>query len=351
LKTAFELGSKHFLNATLNAVTSTTSRYNNDSYKNQPQTRATNLTDGTHCYAYEDGTVSGVPYAAGDVAPCNSALTSGTFADPTQNGASPVGAAAAAGAAWRVTYAGDRGFFNTVRPVFTSASISDLCRPSDRLTIEGALRFDRFDYRLADTSGDGRAFWFAAGQNEFCYNPVTGAPVLGEAVPPPLDFIETADPFIGTRCPIDSTSGKPVQTVHPDGRDGHLLLSNTYNSDEVFSAVEPRIGMTYSAGPDTVLRASYGRYAQGPLSGSLQYDAKQANLAFPLFLAFWGYGFTTPRHDSAPLLSDDFDFSYERHFKGTDTSLKITPYYRTASNQPYGAFTAFIGADLSSGFG
>lgn len=349
LKTAFELGSKHFINATFNAVTAATSRYNNDTYLNHPGSRATNLTDGTHCYAYMDGTVSGVEYAAGESAPCNSALTSGTFGDPSRAGAPAVGAAAAAGATWRVTYAGERGFLNTVQPLFTSASLSDAYRPSERLTVEGAIRFDRFDYRLADTSGDGRAFWFAAGQNEFCYNPVTGAPVLGEVVPRPLNFIETSDPFIGTTCPVDSSSGKAIQTVHPDGRDGHLLLSNSFDRDQAYTVIEPRIGLTYSAGSDTVLRASYGRYAQGPLGAYVQYDAKQSNLAFPLFQAYWPFGFTSPRHESAPLLSDDFDLSYERHFKGTDASLKITPYYRTASAQYYGVYAAFLGTGLNIG--
>jgi hypothetical protein len=349
LKTAFAFGSKHFFNATFNAVTAATTRFNNDTYMNEPDSQATNLTDGTHCYAYADGNVSGVAYAAGDVAPCNSPLTSGTFADPTRGNAKALGAAAAAGAIWQVTYAGERGFLNTVQPRFTSASVSDLYRPSERVTIEGALRFDRFDYRLADTSGDGRAFWFAAGQNEFCYNPVTGAPVLGEVVPPPLSFVESTDPFIGTKCPVDSTSGKAIQTVHPDGRNGHLLLSNSFDRDEAYTVIEPRIGMTYSVNPDTVLRASYGRYAQGPVSAYVQYDAKEANLAFPLFQAFWPYGFTTPRHESAPLLSDDFDLSYERHFRGTDASLKMTPYYRTASNQYYGVYSAFLATGLNSG--
>lgn len=335
LKTAFTLGSKHFVNASFNAVTATTNRYNDDTYNNYSGSRATNLTDGMHCFAYMDGSVSGVAYAAGDPAPCNSNLTSGTFGEPTRDGSQAVGAAAKAGATWRVTYDGQRGFLNTVQPRFASASISDLYRPNDRLTIEGALRFDRFDYRLADTSGDGRAFWFAAAQNEFCYDPTTGVPVYGAVVPPPLNFIESPYPFVGTKCPVFTGGAKPVQTVHPDGRDGHLLLSNSYDRVEAHSAIEPRIGMTYSLNPDTVLRASYGRYAQGPLGAYVQYDAKQSNLASQIFASFWGYGFTTPRHESAPLLSDDFDVSYERRFKGTDSSMKITPYYRTASNQYY----------------
>ena len=331
-KLAADVASKHLISATFNDVTATTNRYRNANFLNGPNYAATNLTDGTNCFAYQAGTVSGVDYRAGDRAPCNSALTSGTFGDPTQANAPAVGAAAAAGAAWRVTYAGQQGLLNTVRPTFTSASVSDLFRPSERLTIDAGLRFDRFAYRLADTSGNGREFWFGAARREFCYNPVTIAPVL---TPVPANLVAVATPFVGADCPVDASSGIPVQTVHPDGQNGHLLFTNVYDRNEVLTALEPRFGFTYSFNPDTVLRASYGRSAQGPPSALVQYDAKQSNLPALLWQRFWQYGFTSPRHEAEALYSNNVDVSYERHLKGTDMSLKVTPYYRTSANQLY----------------
>jgi hypothetical protein len=347
-KFAAQLSPKHLFDVTMNYVSATTNRYNNNNFLNGPDTDATNLTNGMQCYAYTGGAVSGVAYNAGDAAPCNSDLTSGTFSDPTRGSAPAIGAAGAAGASWRVTYAGYQGFWNTVQPTFTSASIEDLFRPNARLTILAGLRFDRFAYLLADTSGAGRDFWFAAARREFCYNPATNAPVL---IPqPPLSF-NLPLPFIGSNCPIDASSGVRVQTVHPDGVDGHLLFTNTYDHNLVRTVVQPHLGLTYTLNPDTVLRASYGRYAQGPQSAVVQYNAKDSNLAFPLFQAFWADGFTSPRHETEPRVSNDVDISYERHFKGTDLSLKVTPYYRTVTNEDYSPGFGTLNTGVEQNYG
>ncbi|MEO9264385.1 MAG: hypothetical protein ABI282_09835, partial [Candidatus Baltobacteraceae bacterium] len=50
-------------------------------------------------------------------------------------------------------------------------------------------------------------------------------------------------------------------------------------------------------------------------------------------IGFLPYGFTTPFHNAQAQFSNNYDLSYERHFKGTDMSLKVTPYYRYATNQ------------------
>ncbi len=54
-----------------------------------------------------------------------------------------------------------------------------------------------------------------------------------------------------------------------------------------------------------------------------------------LFQAFWQYGFTTPRHDTAVQFSNNYDASYEHRFNGTDASIKVSPYLRYATNQIY----------------
>ena len=119
-----------------------------------------------------------------------------------------------------------------------------------------------------------------------------------------------------------------MQTVHPDGQNGHLLLSNVTIRRCVQTFFMPRVGMTYTVNPDTVLRFSAGRYAQEPQAYEIQYNSAEENLANQL-IGFFPYGFTTPRHDAQPQYSNNFDFSYEHHFRGTDASMKFTPYFAT----------------------
>ena len=122
--------------------------------------------------------------------------------------------------------------------------------------------------------------------------------------------------------------------MHPDGKDGHLLLSNQYPSTYVQTYWQPRIGLTYTVNPDTVLRASAGRYAQEPQNYEVQYDSsRRGALASEIPSSFLPYGFTTPFHNAQAQFSDNYDFSYEHHFHGTDTSVKVTPYYRFATQQ------------------
>lgn len=340
---ANQLSSQHLLTFDANYVNATTNRYNNDNFNNSAFTSATNLTNGTQCIAWETGRVypGGQLYHQGQPAPCNSALTSGTFADPEPGPTVP-------GATWQVTYTGNSGFLNTVEPNFTAAALQDLWNPSDKLSIELGLREEEYEYNLASTSHDGQNFWFMAGQREFCYNPQTLAPYFIATPPasgrPPI-------PFIGFNCPVDnSIPAHPVQTVHPDGKDGHLLLSNKYPSSVADYAFTPRIGLTYTVNPDTVLRFSAGRYAQEPQTYQVQYNAKDNNLAYDLFQAFWQYGFTTPLHNAQVQYSDNYDASYERRFKGTDMSIKVTPFLRYATNQIYSISLPFgLAGGLNSG--
>ena len=130
------------------------------------------------------------------------------------------------GASWQITYTGNSGFLNNVEPNFTAVALEDLWNPSDKLNIDLGLRDEDYEYDLANTTNDGQNFWFLAGQREFCYNPVTLAPYF---IPAPPASGKPPTPFVGFNCPIDhSIPAHPVQTVHPDGKDGHLLLSNNY---------------------------------------------------------------------------------------------------------------------------
>lgn len=338
---ADQLSSQHLLTFDANYVTATTNRYNNNNFNNFLSTDATTLTNGKQCFAYYSGSYEGQHYTQGQPAPCNSPLTSGSFMNPEPG-------PAVRGANWQVTYTGNSGFVNTVEPNFTALALQDQWNPTDKLNINLGLREEEYEYNLANTSNAGQNFWFLAGQREFCYNPQTLAPYF---IPAPPASGRPPNPFIGFNCPVDnSIPAHPVQTVHPDGKNGHLLLSNSYPPSVADYAFTPQIGMTYTVNPDTVLRLSAGRYAQEPQTYQVQYNAKDNNLAYDLFQAFWQYGYTTPLHNALVQYSDNYDFSFERRFKGTDMSVKVTPYLRYATNQVYSIGLPFgLSGGLNSG--
>ena len=203
----------------------------------------------------------------------------------------------------------------------------------------------REQYLLSNTNTPGKNFWFGAAQREYCYNPTTLQPVF---VPQPPQSQSKEIPYVTFSCPVDSSSGSPVQTVHPDGQNGHLLLGNVYDPTLTNNYFLPRVGLTFTPNHDTVWRFSAGRYAQQPQAYEVQYNSQEENLANQL-IGFFPYGFTTPRHDALPQYSNNFDLSYERHFPGTDASLKLTPYYRYATNQLYGVSVYGQSPSLNTG--
>jgi hypothetical protein len=336
-----QLSSQHLLTFDTNYTTATTNRYNNNNFNNLYNTDATNLTNGTECFAWRNGSAGGETYKQGQPAPCNLPLTSGTFTDPEPGPTVP-------GANWEVTYTGNQGFLNAVEPNFTTVALQDLWTPTDKLNINIGLRNEIYEYNLTNTSNNGENFWFLAGQREFCYNPITLAPFF---IPVPPASGRPPTPFIGFNCPIDdSIPAHPVQTVHPDGKDGHLLLSNSYPPSVADYAFTPQVGLTYTVNPDTVLRLSAGVFAQEPETYQVQYASTYNNLAYQLFQAFWQYGYTTPLHNALVQYSHNYDLSYERRFKGTDMSIKVTPYYRYATNQIYDIALPFgLSGGLNSG--
>ena len=350
LSFADQMSAQNLLTVDANYTAASTNRYNNTTFNNGNgfpgigTAYATSFTNGTQCFAYYSGSYLGERYQAGQPAPCNSPLTAGTFTDPSP----AVSGSPPAGASWRVTYTGASGFLNTIAPDFYAVALEDRWSPTDRLDIDFGLRDQIYIFNLANTSNDGQNFWFLAGQNEFCYNPVTLAPYV---IPsrPAMGF--PATPFVGFNCPVDrSNAGHPVQTVHPDGKDGHLLLSNVYSPTLTDAAFTPRIGATYTINNDTVLRASAGRYVQEPETYQVQYNAKDNNLAYDIFQAFWQYGFTTPRHAPLVQYSNNYDLSLEHRIKGTDMSYKLTPYYRYATNQIYSISLPFgLSGGLNTG--
>src|SRR5579872_2799993 len=320
------------LTASVSYTTSNTLRLSNTNYLNTDNQQVSNLTNGNQCYAYTSGTAAnGVDsFNAGDLAPCNDPITQGFFGfqtesqaqNPCLSGDVPAGSPAClGGATWRLTYTGNQGAFNQITPKFTDLALIDDWRPTNRLDLNASVRYAHDEFDLSSTNTPGKNFWFAAAQREFCYDPTTLLPIL---VPQPPQSASTLSPYITFNCPNGS--------VHPDGLNGHVLLSNEYGSVYTQSYVEPRFGLTYTLNPDTVLRFSAGRYAQEPQNYEIQYNSLEENLAAEIF-GFITFGFNTPRHDAQAQFSNNYDFSIEHRFPNTDVSFKLTPYYRWATNQ------------------
>src|ERR1700674_2216022 len=206
---------------------------------------------------------------------------------------------------WFVAENGFTGGANNQKPLFTSASITDQWRPSDRLTFNFGLRYDRFAFKGSDTSGGARDFWFSAWNKEACAPPIPG-------VSPTFKTDPTA------ACPV----GQIPATLF--NQPGATIASTVW---------QPRLGGTYSLTPDTVLRFSAGKYAEAPSSAYTQYNILDQDLPGFLGPTFYKYGFTGTSHPVGPEVSYNYDVSLEHHFRNSDVSFKLTPFYRKTNGQ------------------
>ncbi len=209
---------------------------------------------------------------------------------------------------------GLQGAYNTVVQNTIAANLSDQWKPTANLTFDFGLRFH--DYRIsgADTSGGARPFWFNAYNQDFCVNANPGSTPTSKA-----------SLKVGVTAPCSAANGGG-NTYVP------TALSNApaeYN----FVEYEPRVGVTYAAGRSDVFRLSYGKYSQPAPTSFQQYNTHQQNLAAYLAGRFYKYGYTGSGHAIPPQESFNLDGSWEHGFKGSDTSLKITPFYRTTRNE------------------
>ncbi|MDQ2679518.1 MAG: TonB-dependent receptor [Candidatus Eremiobacteraeota bacterium] len=346
LQFADQLNPKNLLKLTANYTTAAVSRtYNSGSWRTATGAfqNATNLTNGDPnnpvCYNYKTGAA----------ASCLSGSTSGTYTDPT-NAATCAGlallgtpcASTPTGASYLVTVPGGRGTYNTVRPVFTSAALEDEFKPTDRLDLTLGLRYENFQYNLTNTNSPEYNFWFNVAANSYCYDPTTGQPILNKLAPgqaPPAAPVFTAP---GAICPA-TPEGPPG--LHPNGQNGAVLFTSIARNQINDSVISPRVGLTYTVNPDTVVRASYGKYASPSETASTQYldlSAKQAT-AFD-FTHFFGLGFNTPVHNVPAQVSNNYDFSLEKHLRGTDLTFRLSPFYRYTTNQ---AQTELLGPNFA----
>jgi hypothetical protein len=203
--------------------------------------------------------------------------------------------------------------YNQVTPIFWGASLTDEFRPSSKLTINGGIRLDDYQYQGADTSGtNANAFFYSAYNREMCESTTTK-----------LLSSKTGDlglPSPASACPAGYSA---VDFQNPSG-----VITQTY---PIF---EPRFGFTYSIDPSTVFRAAYGRYAEPPNSAYEQYNTLQTEVPAILYgtYGFQQYGFNTPDHPVPPATSNNYDASIEHEFPG-GLSVKISPFIRKTANQ------------------
>ena len=319
---ADQINSKNLITLTGNYVTASVMRFNNSSFGTTLKSSATNYADAAgNCYNYTTGAIAN----------CFSATTAGTFGAPTRGGAAaPAGSPAAlANAQWIVTVPGEAGTFNSVQPKFTSASITDQWKPSDRLLINAGLRYEDFLYVRPNAATPENTFWFNAGANAFCYDPATKQVVTPPAVPGVAPNFSAAT---FTTCPNSPVTGQP--TVHPNGQNGAPLFTvgNTANLDAKY--ISPRLGLTYTVNPDTVIRIAAGQQVEPANTASVQYLNKSGRSAATFNAgAFINYGYFTPSHDQQMQVGKSVDLSLEKHLKGTDISFKLTPFYRWSAHQ------------------
>ncbi|MGB8266180.1 MAG: TonB-dependent receptor [Candidatus Velthaea sp.] len=247
----------------------------------------------------------------------------------------PTGMAAANGAQWVVTENGQKAQVDNVHPFFSAASLSDQWQVNDNLVVNAGLRYEKFVYALNNSEAPARSFWFQAWNRENCYSP--GQPL-------PATF--AIDPNTGV--PIDPATGLDF-TSPPTGC---VPMVNSSPQSVSYGALQPRTGLTYKLDPNTVLRASYGRYAQQPGASYQQYNYLQQNSASALAV-FLPYGFNSPYHETAPSYSNSYDFSLEKRLKGTDLAFKVTPFYRVTQNElqsiPIGAQGVVDGLNTGTG--
>jgi hypothetical protein len=241
--------------------------------------------------------------------------------------------AARGGATWDSLWNGNvTGALNDVRPRFFNASISDQWRPNDRFLLNASLRYDDFTYELPDSNSEATQFYASQLANYSCVlasnNQLFTTPLAaGQAPPAPTQYINgDCNAGVTALAPAAPHTG----WVHPNGKtqDGVAAPNFTAASPSSYTLNywEPRVSATYTFNPDTVVRASAGRFTQPPISASVQYlSASGDNRS--VWSSTIPLGFYSPFHPLPGISSAQYDMSLEKHLHGTDMSFKLTPFY------------------------
>jgi uncharacterized surface protein with fasciclin (FAS1) repeats len=311
---ADQISSHHLLSALGSVTTATSLRDNNSSFGNGDRTMAlvVNGNDPT----------SGVCYsvAAGAAAPatCSSATTLSFSQAQAGQALNLNGVACGTGPCkYFVAENGLHGSYNQVDPVFLADAITDSWRPTDKLTLNLALRYDSYQYDAADTQGPARTFWFNAWNQSKC---VSTAPASS-----PVDKSALGIP-VTAPC---SSAGKSFVPA---------TLLNVPSPVYRFGLLEPRVGMTYANSSSDVYRFSFGKYSQPSAAAFAQYNTKQQDLPDFIGSEFYKYGYDQPGHEVPPDITYNFDASWEHQLSKSDVSFKVTPFYRRDFNENQGFY-------------
>ncbi len=217
--------------------------------------------------------------------------------------------------------------YNTVKPNFTSASLTDTYKPTDKLTVNLGLRYDLYQFQGSNTTATpARTLFFNSFNRTNCVDP--GGNVVTK---------DSLGISLTAGCATADSAAAAYTTPN---------LQNIPSQVNSYPVFQPRIGATYSLTPETVVRASYGRYSQAPNTAFEQYDTLQQNSPYSLLgSSFYKFGFTTPAHRITPEVSNNYDISLEHRFHNSDVSFKVTPFLRYTQDQIQNFFL-----DQASGF-
>ncbi|MBV8331286.1 MAG: TonB-dependent receptor, partial [Candidatus Eremiobacteraeota bacterium] len=237
------------------------------------------------------------------------------------------------GVTWDTLWNGNAtGSLNTVKPQFQNVAVSDQWRPNDKFLVNASLRYDNFNYVLPDSAGPADAFYANMTANYTCVQAATNqvlTAALAPGAPPPAPTQYVVGDCNAAAKALFPT-GPVTGWVHPNGtkQDGVQAPDFTASSPGSYPQGywEPRFSATYTESPDTVWRVSAGRYAQPPISASVQYLGASGDDR-TVWNSGMNLGFYSPWHPIPGVSSAQYDLSYERHLTGTDMSLKVTPYY------------------------
>ncbi|MBV8152336.1 MAG: TonB-dependent receptor, partial [Candidatus Eremiobacteraeota bacterium] len=213
---------------------------------------------------------------------------------------------------WFVVNPGPYATYNHVAPQFSSFSLTDQWRPTNKLSVDAGIRYDRYSYVGENTNtGPARTLFYNAFNLDTCldannnlYDKIVKLHLATPSAPCPAGF---------TAANFTNPSGQTTQS---------------------FPVWQPRLGVTYTLNPTSVVRASYGRFTQAPNSAFELYDTLQPNAPYYLYnvFGFQKFGFTSPAHNIPAASSNNFDLSLEHQFPN-QWSTKLTPFYRRTQNQ------------------
>jgi hypothetical protein len=311
-----------------------------------------NASGGTFGYAvpclssgYYDENLTGTTASGGSFncgvkynAACNLNPTWTSGAQSTPVFAAAGTPAARAGATWDSLWSGNAtGSYNSITPKFSNYSLSDQFRPNDRFLVNASIRYDNFTYDLPNTGTDANEFYANMTANYACVlaatNEVLTQPLAPGAAPP------AATQYVVGNCDKAAAAINPAGPhtgwVHPNGTTQNGIAAPNFTavspSSYTLNYWEPRFSATYTQSPDVVWRVSAGRFTQPPITASVQYSSLSGDDR-SVWNNTMNLGFYSPFHPIPGISSGQYDLSYEQHFRGTDMSFKLTPFYTWVSN-------------------